>query len=580
MPDIMEPHRAGLGDPGHIGTALAAIDGVLGRVTGSADRTFLEIGGTLGHAVDVFGRLSATLAALGDQLHGDDAARAIASMEQAMQATTRLSEGENRATPLLMRLQDLTQEAGQQLNGLQHILGEVAALAINGKIQAVQVAARGLDFSVFTSEVGRLGQLAQQATGQVAIRLRVVNAGIVSARAAAADFERNEAAELDTVRQRLTESLSSLARRRQMAARAAETVAAHSQQVGRRIAATVAELQINDNVSQRLEHVRTVLRTLCLPDAGDAALAAPAMLLQARQLRGGAEDYRAEVDGLVRNLRALAADAAAIQAEAETAFSGSGGGLFMQDIARDIARAGQLLGAYAGARQRIQGVVDQVSRAFQAMAADLAKIRSIDADMRIMGLNATLKCGRLGNEGRALGVVAHELRANSKRTEEYTQAIAAILARIMELSGELASASEAEQAIERTIPLEVMTESAAALTTLGDTLSAALDTLRGETAAVAQGLDGTAGGITIHHQMASAALDAAARLETLVPADSASAAGPAVRDELARRLQPLYTMERERAIHRALLGGDGLLTPPPAVSPASGAEDDIDSLFF
>lgn len=580
MPDIMEPHRAGPGDPGHTGTALTAIDGALGRVTGSADQTFLEIGGTLGHAVDVFGRLSATLTALGDQLHGDDATRAIASMEQAVQATTRLSEGENRATPLLMQLQDLTQEAGKQLNGLQHILGEVAALAINGKIQAVQVAARGLDFSVFTSEVGRLGQLAQQATGQVAIRLHVVNAGIASARAAAADFERNEAAELDTVRQRLTESLSSLARRRQMAARAAETVAAQSQQVGRRIAATVAELQINDNVSQRLEHVRTVLRTLCLPGAGAAALAAPAMLLQARQLRGGAEDYRAEVDGLVRNLHALAADAAAIQAEAETAFSGSGGGLFMQDIARDIARAGQLLGAYAGARQRIQGVVDQVSRAFQAMAADLAKIRSIDADMRIMGLNATLKCGRLGNEGRALGVVAHELRANSKRTEECTQAIAAILARIMDLSGELASASEAEQAIERTIPLDVMTLSADALTALGDTLSAALDTLRGETAAVAQGLGSTASGITIHHQVATAALDAAARLETLAPADSASAAGPAVRDDLARRLQPLYTMERERAIHRALLGGDGLLTPPPAASPAGAAEEDIDSLFF
>ncbi|MCW2244420.1 uncharacterized protein YukE [Azospirillum fermentarium] len=580
MPDFAEPYRAGLAEPDRIAAALTAIGGALGRVTGSADQTFLDIGGTLGRAVDVFGRLSATLAALGDQLHGDDAARAILSMEQAMQATTRLSEGDNRAAPLLLRLQELTQEAGKQLSGLQGVLGEVAALAINGKIQAVQVAARGLDFSVFTSEVGRLGQLAQQATGQVAIRLHTVNAGIASARTAAADFERNEAAELGSVRQRLTESLSALARRRQMAARAAETVATHSQQVSRRIAATVAELQVNDNVSQRLEHVRTALRTLCTPGAGDDALAAAAILLQARQLRGGAEDYRAEVEGLIRNLRALAADAAAIQAEAETAFSGSGGGLFMQDIARDIARAGQLLGAYAGARQRIQGVVDQVSQAFQAMAADLAKIRSIDADMRIMGLNATLKCGRLGTEGRALGVVAHELRANSKRTEECTQAIAAILARIMELSGELAAASEAEHAIERTIPLDVMTESADALTALGDSLSAALDTLRAETAAVAQGLGGTAGGITIHHQVASAALDAAARLETLVPADSAAVAGPAVRDELARRLQPLYTMERERAIHRALLGGDGLLTPPPAASPAAQAEDDIDSLFF
>lgn len=584
------------------GTA-ATVDAALGQVTATADHAFLRIGEALSGAVAVFGKLTNGMNGLADQLHGERADRAVASLEQALRGAGRLAENDDQASPLLLRLNQLTGEAGKQLQQLLRILTEVAALAINGKIQATHVANRGLDFSVFTSEVDRLSKIARAATERAAERLETVSACIASARAAAAGFEHNEGRELAVVRQRLDDSLTQLAARRRMSAEAAETTAARSQQISQRIAVTVAELQVNDNVCQRLEHVRIALKALEKTAVGESAAVAggrwPAQTpadrrgelvgagarLLARQLRGGADDYQREVEGLIRNLKALASDAAAIQAEAGAAFSGGGGGLFMQEMAQDIARAGDLLHAYAAARRRAQDVVDQVSNGFQAMAADLATIRSIDTDMRIMGLNATLKCGRLGDDGRALGVVAHELRAYSKRTEECSRVLSELLAQILELSKSLNAASETELAVEKTIPLEVMSNSVAALEALGGTLTDALAALRRDSDAVSRSLGDTADGVDIHRQLAAATANAAALLEALgaalAPATGDGRPDDAVREDLDRLTAPLYTMERERLLHRIFMGdaAEEDMRLPVAAEPAGGA-DDIDDLFF
>lgn len=584
------------------GTA-AAVDAALGQVTATADHAFLRIGEALSGAVAVFGKLTDGMYGLAGQLHGEHADRAVANLEQALRGAGRLAENDDQTSPLLLRLNQLTGEAGKQLLQLLRILTEVAALAINGKIQATHVANRGLDFSVFTSEVDRLSKIARAATERAAERLETVSVCVASARAAAAGFERNEGRELTVVRQRLGDSLTQLAARRRMSAEAAETTAAHSQQISRRIAATVAELQINDNVCQRLEHVRIALRALEKVAVGESVavggggwpaqtpadrrgeLAGVGARLLARQLRGGADDYQREVEGLIRNLKALASDAAVVQAEAEAAFSGSGGGLFMQEMAQDIARAGDLLHAYAAARRRAQDVVDQVSNGFQAMAADLATIRSIDTDMRIMGLNATLKCGRLGDDGRALGVVAHELRAYSKRTEECSRVLSELLAQILELSKSLNAASETEHAVEKTIPLEVMSNSVAALEALGGSLTGALAALRRDSDVVSHSLGDTADSVDIHRQLAAAAVDAAARLDALGTALASTSEGgrpdDAVREDLDRLTAPLYTMERERLLHRIFMGDAAAedIHLPISSEPAGGA-DDIEDLFF
>jgi len=573
---------------------LAEMDVELGRLTGTAEHAFLPIGDTLGHAVEVFSRLNGDLAGLAETLHGQDAESAVARLEQTIHGVSLMAGGEDRAGPLLLQLEAGAIEVAKRLDLLRRIIGEVVALAINGKIQAAQVTAAGVDFSVFTTDISRLGLMAGASTEQAAGRLSAVRTAVASAREAAADFERNEAKELDTVRSRIETSLAILADRRRRAALAADSVAGKSRQITERIANTVSELQINDSVCQRIEHIRKALRAVrslaaaeavtepgCawlgeLPEIRRRLMIGGVCRLQADLLKGGAGDYRREVEGLARNLSALAAEAGGILAEAEAAFASGGGGSFVAEIEQDIRRASELLAAYASARDRTRSVVGAVSEGFRAMATDLAAIRDIDADMRIMGLNATLKCGRLGKDGLALGVVAHELRMCSRRTEECSHVIGEMLKNVLALSDALGALSAEDGDGGNGDPIEVMAGSLAILQALGESMSAALARLRADAGGVSSALTETAAAIGIHHRVEKAAGDGITRLVKMADTLAAkSELDDALHKDIHRLMQPSYTMDGERIIHADFAGDD-----VAAMTIQAKPSDNTDDFFF
>jgi len=57
-----------------------------------------------------------------------------------------------------------------------------------------------------------------------------------------------------------------------------------------------------------------------------------------------------------------------------------------------------------------------------ATAPDTDRLRELEADIRIMGLNTTLECGRLGVPGRPLSAIAQELRDCGSRTASHAAA--------------------------------------------------------------------------------------------------------------------------------------------------------------
>lgn len=565
-------------DPASFAPALAEVDHALGRLTGSTDGEFLAIGNILGRGVTVFDGLAGQFSSLAEQFHSQDAGSAAAALEQAMAGIQRMAAHDaGTAVPLLRGLDASAAELERRLAGLGKIIGEIGGLAINGKIQAAQVRAAGVDFSVFTTEIGRLGALADASTRQAARRMAEVRGAVASALATASAFEANEGRELAAVRGRIDTSLAVITSRRNAAAQAAAGVAARSQQISQRVARTVGELQINDNVCQRIEHVRAAARDLAATASAGRGYVGGACRLLSAQLKGGGAEYCSEVDSLIRNLSALGDDAAAVLAEAEATFAGSSGGLFVTEIEQDMRRAAELLTAYGARRDQTREVVAAVSETFRAMAEDLAAIRSIDADMRVMGLNATLKCGRLGNDGRALGVVAQELRGCSKRTEDSTHGIAAVLEKALQDAAALAAASTATSGGDDAATVDTMTASLAALSHLAASMTDALEQLRRQCGGTAAELTRVAGGIDVHHRLDRVLAEQATRLAAI--AQSLEAGGEpddADHQAIADLMYPRYTMVQERAIHQAFARGHAVVVAekPPE------AEIAVDDLFF
>ncbi|HMA48113.1 MAG TPA: methyl-accepting chemotaxis protein, partial [Magnetospirillaceae bacterium] len=223
---------------------------------------------------------------------------------------------------------------------------------------------------------------------------------------------------------------------------------------------------------------------------------------------------------------------------------------------------------------RTSDMVAAVSQGFLDMAKDLEAIQSIDADMRIMGLNATLKCGRLGDSGRALGVVAQELRSCSRRTEDTAKTIGDLLKMALASSRQLGE-SEGETATARgEAPQRVMERSIAGLSAVSAAMGESLDALRREAPALSQSLAGCADSLAFHHRLRSEADRVMALIEQEASRSDAGVATEADHHELRRHLEPLYTMDSEREVHD---GFDGITS----VKAESGSSSDsVDDLFF
>ena len=570
--------------------ALTSVMTELGGLNGPAEEAFLAIGSALGEASTLLGRVQSGFDALVEHLQGADSKGTAIGLVNATEQIASLTGRSHGSADELVRLGEVIKRIEASLRALGKIIGEVGALAINAKIQASLIESGGIDFTVFTTEIERLGKLAGQTIDQTLARLSELDLAIAKALTGERDFERDAARELANVQGRLAEGLEVLVTQRQTAAAAAERIGRHFRDTSRRVVACIIELQFNDTACQRIEHVRDaigIVAELARAEGEEQidTLVGAVCRLQALQLSRTAGEYHERVEALIANLREIAQDTESILTDADTAISSDASvsgakahDSFIATLESDITLAARLLTNQAEGRERVKAIVQTVSAGFAEMARDLEAIHSIDADMRVMGLNATFKCARLGNHGRALGVIAHELRSCSKRTEEFSGQISDLLHSAMDMSKTLGTQEGRDAALVSELGRSMVNS----LVNLG-ALSVALDTtleklhLDGER--VTNLISGTAGRINVHLGMHESLTQAAARLADFADETGIDGADITAMEERIRTLLAgHYTMQSERLVHQIF--ADCFDNEPVTSQGASEVSASIDDLLF
>ncbi len=588
---------------GRLPERLCRLAGVLGELHAPAEQAFLAYGTVLSRAVTVLRTVDDDLEGLRDQLSATQSAEATRRITDAVQQIVVLAARGEGGSVRIDGLADQARMVAGQVEILRKIVGEVGLLSMNGKVQAAYLAESGQDFSVFTVEIAKLGELALASIDQTASRLVQLRHTIDETRFETVELERHNARELASIQARLQDGLRSMAKHRDDAGRTVADVVLRSADVARRIAAAIGEMQINDIASQRIAHVSSALTTLAgmLPSAeGDAAsdmamsdpaedegrmtaLAGTVLRLQAAQLERTRDEFCGRVASLAALMHGLADDARQVSSLAVETFAGgqaSGNSSFVGDLERDMAAAQALLMQTDEARRTLKRLVEGMATEFSSMAADLLAIQSIDADMRVMGLNATLKCGRLGGRGLALGVVAHELRGCSRRTEEQARRLAGPLAEAMKTAKTLAQSSDADVESLSRAAMEAMEASLGALTELGTAVDGSFSRLRREIDTVAGELADIAQSMEIGHLVGKTLDRVSAEIEALADEVDPGRSDPShVRDEMERLLRAHYTMDSERMVHDLFADEIGAEPAEKAGSPAIAAAD-LDDCFL
>ena len=591
----------------------------LGAIDGLTERKFLAIGHSIEQAVVVLARLAATFEALVAAMRSDAVIQAQQNLVlAATEAATRANAPANQAAAL-ERLAEVTKAINVRIAAMRQIARDVDMLAINARLMSAGMGEAGDDFLGFAAEIRRSAKLAQDTLEQIGRELTNAGKQLAVARAGVLAFAERHGDALRTIPQRLAAAVDTFEAHDQRAATAAASVAVRSADIHHQVSGMIVALQLGDITRQRIEHMQEVAAVL-LQLASPASVAQSewrthspgtiATLLQAgcelaaAQLCDTAGELDREAGRVANGLSQLAADARDIGSLAEQAYGAAeqhhrG---FMAELEENLRATEALFEGLRTAREETERHIADVLTIAHRLTGNIDTLRGLEADIRIMGLNTTLKCGRLGVIGRPLSVIAQELRDCGSRTAGHADAALIDLKFLAELAGTLGAdaemtglRSETELSPGMTLTHGLARHDAAAppptriatrteppaatgshfgrdllsavnlLGTTGRSLSDALAGLDADSGAAALLLQAAARDFSVRQDLGEVLNSTAEELSRIAADQAAQATTDTTSVErLLGRFAAIYTMAREREVH-ARSGGSGEQEPDPLV---------------
>ncbi|HTI81119.1 MAG TPA: hypothetical protein VL614_11790 [Acetobacteraceae bacterium] len=328
-------------------------------------------------------------------------------------------------------------------------------------------------------------------------------------------------------------------------------------------------LQSGDTTRQRLEHVEfalTVLTDILCPGGmaptdwtgltapQRAGLGALGCQLQAEQLQDTASQFASEMRTLVSSFQDLASDTQEIRRLGNTAAGASDDrrDTFLGEVEGQIAEVHALIGELETADHLADGVAASVTGAAERLVGYTGTLRLLEEDIRLMGLNTTLKCGRIGASSRPLIAIAQELRLYACQIATESAAVATCLDTVIAVAATFRRDTPTEEPARLATISRSMTRSAEQLQETGRGLAEALLALQRDSDGVAGLLRKTIGCTDAHGDLGHVLTRAIATLRAAgadqVAADSREAA------RMLALFAGRYTMDRERAVHARCSG--------------------------
>lgn len=554
----------------------------LAALQAPTEAALLALGERLRQAHETTRSLSAMARALDHRLSEPDFQDTLKSLDGTIRLVQSLRGSHGGERGPLHDIADHAAAIRRALTTLQETMSHVHVLGMNGKIEAAQMADTGVDFSLFTHGVFRLAGRGRDAIGQAQGDLASLEAAVQQAESLQRDFAAEHARSLGEVAARLGQSLVAMRSRERQAQTALDRLPRVLEDAAGRIGAVVAGLQFGDISRQRLEHVDHALEVFAEvaagrrplpPEAENLGLFAAAVCeLQARQLRDIGSEFSSETRRALASLGELTAAIEDIHQHTAAVYSSGhdGGSTFLLQVDRELQTVAAALAHYAEATTRTHQALDGVRGTAAAMTQAMRAIADVDADMNLIGLNASIKCGNLGPRGRALNVVAQELRAYARQTR-------GLAAQVAEKLEEVAAAADAVVAADNQ-------DGESGLRGIQANLDTAVERLRqagGETAWVLSQIQDQAAGIVAAVRQATGRFDAHQAYQTATEAaaaelDSLALAAAqgldrarleAVKHRLVDFMEVKYTMASERDVHFGR-------------NPAAGGEMDLADVLF
>ncbi|WP_375599560.1 hypothetical protein [Devosia sp. Naph2] len=557
--------------------AIRRLANELARPRQDIEAAFVAVGGRLTDGAALLSKLSKLFEALPQVLGGaqvEEASthlRAVASRAEQL-ATTFTQEKSD-----LARLAEVVAAANAPISDLKRAVKMMGIVSVNARVTAAGIVGDSEDFDVFTTDIATLSDSATRTIQDFAQVYRQLTAEVDRATNQRARFEAAHADTLTHLGSSLGATLSALEQQRAVALESSAETGRVSRQIVGRIGSAVMSLQVGDATRQRIEHAELALTSLAdlieghaawgqtLPGEQHETALAAFSNLQYQQIVGTAESFAQEVGQAEADLSALAADADTIMARSRD-FHGDehGASSAIASLSAQLRKAVTILADFEAERNKLEIVGQAVQETVRTLLEHVEAVQEIEANMRLVSLNAAVRCAQLGPRGASLTVIATQLRELTSDTVVAAETAMARLDESSTLAGVFGAASD--QGSGQIGQLEEQANLALdILSRLDQSLADALKRLNSDGPKVLGLLEAAAHCLSGQSAMAETLDDIAIATAALSTQDPPTA----MTTELAAILEALrrsYTMEAERQIHDRLLVAAGNAAGPGSAS--------------
>ncbi len=560
---------------GEVGARLEAARGAI-------EGRFLEVGDVLSTVVDGMNALIGALDRMRDGMSGGEVAAATRQLGEASSTLKSLPEMLRERRGRLGDLVKVGDALSERIDEMRQHLAYLRVFGVNIKITSGGIVAAGPEFAIFAQEICDCIELGRGQLDAFRADLSGLDTALRGALSQEDALGRRCEDLLPAVPDALSGQGDAVAAHQAPIGVRTRQVARLAREIRKKIGAALAALQIGDITRQRIEHVQLGLRLLASPQVAALPTEARDRLtgfvnrLLAAQLSATIEDFHRDVSRIGDNVGAIALDAGEILKLRDHAQGRSAGGetSFLRGLEASVGQAFTLVDDIDAGERQAEQVGQAAAQSAQALSAQIAAIQNMRADVQMMALNTTLKCSRIGETGKPLGVIAIELRQHATHLQTSAdRTLTALESLAASAEGQAAQARGAGGAAQASAALR---DAVDRIRTTGDAVEGDLADAAHQGGEVVEVLRRAAARFVFQRQIGDfldQGADALARQAG--PEDDRLDDVMAVLSPILADLARAYTMAQEREVHAALTAGLGEVV----VETAAQTVEDDDVLF-
>lgn len=390
---------------------LAAAE-ALAEPRDAIDGAFVSAGDKLAECAGILSRLTGTFESLPAALENPELSAATDRLALVGRRARAIADALATEQADVGRLVQVVASAGHPIDELRRQVKMMSIVAINARVTAAGIVTDVDDFDVFTTDIAKLSDTAAATIAEFARTYQQLAAAVRDAASARGTFETTHRATLSALATELETGLAGVTAQRRRSIEISADTGRTSRDIEARVATAVMALQVGDATRQRVEHVETALRELA--QANPEIVPAIAEL-QRLQLISARESLSAEMASGEAALGDLARDATRALAQVRDTH-GAGANSGLASLQGALQKAVVVLRGYELEREKLDKVANAVAETVRVLLEHVEAVQSVEYEMRLVSLNAAVKCAQLGPRGRALDVISTQLRALTGET--------------------------------------------------------------------------------------------------------------------------------------------------------------------